>query len=356
MHLAAYPRMNISGKYLLPMLLLLALLPGCRSGEKATPAFYYWKTTWQATPLSSETFRKIKAQKCYLRLCDIGYDPGSRTIVPQDVLRIPEKAALPKAEIIPVIFLEPAALKSLQTEKDITQLSGNIARFASQYCRQQGWEIEEFQLDCDWTTRTAEIYFRLLRALKKEPFFSGKILSVTLRGHQVKYPGKSGIPPADRCMLMAYNMGDIRSLTPENSILDVPTAKDYLQNLSAYPLPLDLALPIFRWTLWYRNGQLLGILRGVDPDALAQYSFLRKAKNANLYTCLADTALGSYRLQASDLLKAESPRPKEVADIAAYATRRFPEKPYAVVFYHLDDANLTRYDTRQLEEILRHCH
>lgn len=289
-----------------------------------------------------------------MRLCDIGIEPASGQVFPKDVLRMTD-APLPDAEIIPVIFLEPPALKTLQTEADIQELSGNIARFVSEYCRQQGWEIKEFQMDCDWTAKTADVYFQLLRALKQTPFFSGKTLSVTLRGHQVKYPGKGGIPPADRCMLMCYNMGDIRKLTPENTILDVPTAKDYLQNLASYPLPLDLVLPIFRWTLWYRNGQLLGILRGVDPDLLAQYSFLRKEKNPNLYTCLGDTVLGSYQLQSGDLLKAESPRPEEVAAIAAYATRKFPEKSYTVAFYHLDDANLTRYDLSQLEEILRHC-
>lgn len=343
-----------SGKWLL---LCLWMLTGaaCRNANEVTPAFYYWKTTWQPSPRPERVFKEGDFRKLYLRLCDIGIDPASGQVIPKDVLRAGEKAKFPQTEIVPVIFLEPPALKTLQNSAFIAGISGNIARFVSAFCRQQGWNPKEFQLDCDWTAKTAEPYFALLRALKKEPYFSGKILSVTLRGHQVKYPAKSGIPPADRCMLMAYNMGDIRTLTPESSILDVPTAKDYLQNIGAYPLPLDLALPIFRWTLWYRRGQLLGILRGVDPEQLPQVPFLQKEKNKPFYISTADTSLSGYRLQAGDVLKAESPQPNELIALAKYVSGKLPAQPYTVTFYHLDDPNLIRYDTRQLEEILRHC-
>lgn len=342
------------GKHLL-LLILLCALTACRKETRVTPAFYYWKTTWQPSEASQKTFEKGNFRKLYLRLCDIGISPETGAVVPKDVLRLGENPQLPNAEIIPVIFLEPPVLQTLKTEKSITELSGNIARFTDAFCRQQGWNIKEFQLDCDWTSRTADVYFELVRALKKESFFSGKTLSVTLRGHQVKYPGKGGIPPADRCMLMAYNMGDIRTLTPESSILDVPTAKDYLQNIGAYPLPIDLALPIFRWTLWYRGGRLLGILRGVDPEGLAQLPFLQKEKKGNLYRSLADTSLGGYRIQTGDLIKAESPQPDEVSAVAAYISGKLKQKAFTVAFYHLDDTNLNRYDTRQLEEILHHC-
>ncbi len=56
----------------------------------------------------------------------------------------------------------------------------------------------EIQIDCDWTERTRNAYFQLLTALKREPFLQGKILSATIRLHQVKYVQRSGIPPADR--------------------------------------------------------------------------------------------------------------------------------------------------------------
>lgn len=346
---------RLFGKNLLLGFLLLLAASGCRPKNEITPAFYYWKTTWQASAVSKKTFKEGDFRKLYLRLCDIGLVEGGGPPQPKDVLRIGEEVQLPEAEIIPVIFLEPPVLRTLQTAEAIQTLSGNIARFTDAYCQQQGWTVKEFQLDCDWTSRTAEVYFDLLRALKNEPFFRKKTLSVTLRGHQVKHPGKGGIPPADRCMLMAYNMGDIRTLTPESTILDVPTAKDYLQKLDAYPLPLDLALPIFRWTLWYRKGRLLGILRGVDPDALAQYSFLQQEKKGTFYRSLADTTLGGYRLQTGDLLKTESPTPEEVGAVAGFAASKISNNHFAVVFYHLDEINLSRYDTRQLEEILRYC-
>lgn len=333
------------------VLLLFLFLSSCVKKQAVTPAFYYWKTTYHSTPLSQKMVEMVGAKRLYLRLCDIGVDEKTGKLLPQDVLRLPENPP-EKAEIVPVLFLELAALKRLKAE-EAPALAGNIARFSQSFCAQQGWKIRELQLDCDWTAGTAEVYFALLRALKETPFLQGKTLSATLRLHQVKDIAKAGIPPADRCLLMCYNMGNFKTLKEESSIFELTTAKAYLQNIGSYPLPLDVALPIFRWTLWYRNGQLLGILRGVDPEELSSFSFLQKTGKRSLFSCTQNTSLGGYSLQKDDLLKGESPQPEAVENFARFLSHHLPDVPRTIIFYHLDDPNFRLYDAPQLQKILR---
>ncbi len=333
------------------MLFFLFLL-SCGKKPPPVPSFYYWKTTYHTTPATQKTAAAIGAKKLYLRLCDIGIDARTGQLLPQDVLRITEPA--PKdAEIVPVLFLELSALKKLKAE-EAPALAPNIARFTQTFSNQQGWKVRELQLDCDWTAGTAAVYFALLRELKGTHFLQGKTLSVTLRLHQVKDVAKAGIPPADRCLLMVYNMGNFKTLRPESSIFDLPTAKAYLQNIGAYPLPLDVALPIFRWTLWYRNGQLLGILRGVDAEEISGLSFLQKTKETGIFLCTQNASLSGYSLQKGDLLKAESPQPEDVEALALFLSQKLREDASrTIVFYHLDDLNLRLYAAPQLQKILR---
>ena len=46
---------------------------------------------------------------------------------------------------------------------------------------------------------------------------------------------------------MCYSTSSPLADTPENSILDVTTLKNYLSGIGEYPLKLDIALPIYSW-------------------------------------------------------------------------------------------------------------
>ncbi|RYD53333.1 MAG: hypothetical protein EOP52_04130 [Sphingobacteriales bacterium] len=334
---------------LLLLLLVVIWFGACTTSNTVTPSFYYWKTSWQTDSGTTRVFRNVGGQKLYLRLCDVGWN--GTAAVPHDVIQL-STPVFPEATLIPVIFLEAAVLRHLKQPAQIQRLAQQLSSFTETFCRQQHWTVSEIQIDCDWSAKTAATYFELLRTLKAQPFVQQKTLSVTLRLHQVKFRAQSGTPPANRCMLMAYNMGDFRTPNAGNSILDVATAKDYLQTLDQYPVPLDLAVPIFRWTLWYRQGRFLGILRSVDPEQLAKQPFLKTTGKANLYTCTQTREWAGYQLQQGDLLKAESPQPDAVAAVTAYVARKI-SNPFTLAFYHLAPENLTRYGPAQLETILQ---
>lgn len=52
-----------------------------------------------------------------------------------------------------------------------------------------------------------------------------------------------------KASLMAYNTDNFKDPRTPNSILNDKTVRTYLAKAKGFDLPLDIALPIFRWNL-----------------------------------------------------------------------------------------------------------
>jgi len=320
---------------------------GCGSHHTVTPAFYFWKTRYALSSADSGLLQRSGAHKLYIRMCDVDWSGAEEKILPRaplDFAQAPDTAL----DYVPVVFITARTLAHLPDSAAVKTLAQNLTGLLSKMCAGASIYPSEVQLDCDWTATRREVYFALLRAVKRQTFLKGKILSATVRLHQVKYVGKSGIPPADRGMLMCYNMGNTRKPGPHNSILDAEEAEDYLENIGAYPLPLDIALPLFRWCVLFRDHALVGILRDVPPEEAATASFLQK-KNALEYRCVADTLWHGYALKTGDILRTEIVEAEAIHRIARYAARRIRNIDLTVALYHLDPVTCSKYSPDEME-------
>ena len=130
-------------------------------------------------------------------------------------------------------------------------------------------------------------------------------LSCTIRLHQVKYALKSGIPPVNRGTLMFYNMGDIYDQNESNSIYNLKNAEKYTAFIKDYKLPLDLALPIFRWYVHYRNNTVIGLITKKDmPITNDIIHFSRRENNTN-FNVRTDFLENGIFYKTNDILKLE---------------------------------------------------
>src|SRR6185295_19004173 len=133
-----------------------------------------------------------------------------------------------------------------------------------------GPDFFEIQIECDWNASTRESYFLLLRTIRAQ-LHAGKILSGTIRLHQIKYRAQTGVPPLDRGVLMFYGMGDPASPGEKNSILDLDTARKYTAYLKNYPLFLDAALPVYQWGILFHEDHFRGIIRSLGESDLTDF-------------------------------------------------------------------------------------
>lgn len=331
------------------VLLFVLLLP-VQSCEKkhhvVNRGFYYWKTVYAPTQFESATLRKLRVQTMYIRLFDV--DAAKNHIYPVAPVRLPASPD-PSYKYIPAIFITQRALLAL-TPANISSVAASISSMAAGICAGGNITPREIQIDCDWTSSTRTRYFELLRALKSTGFFKGKLLSCTIRMHQIKYTNSSGIPPVDKGLLMCYNMGNMKKPGNHNSILDRDVAERYLSGISAYPLRLDIALPVFSWSLQFHGQQFGRILRDVPKDLLEGNQLFRK-RNERMYQCLADTLWMGYHLSRNDVIRVEDCDQQTLESVAAYTAKRVNNDSLNVIFFSCDSITLSKHSVNELETI-----
>ncbi len=197
----------------------------------------------------------------------------------------------------------------------------------------------ELQIDCDWTAKTKEKYFRFLAKLKA--LNPGITLSATIRLYPYKYPEKMGVPPVDRGMLMCYNLGSIKSVRTNNSIFDIEEMEPYF-NGAAYPLPLDVALPVFSWQVWFRGGQYKGIVHSKIEPGENSTAFTQTTKN--ILRVNTDTVINDNYYREGDEFRLEEPDPDQLIKAMALLDRKLPGYS-RITFFDWDLSSINRYET-----------
>jgi len=319
-----------------------------RKHHNVARGFYYWKTIYKPTSYELKKLKELDCHSIYIRLCDLDWNKAAKQIQPLAPINFQQNIDT-SFQYIPVIFITQQALNNI-SDSNIASLAHDIDQLIKNLCTQATIKPHEIQIDCDWTASTKEKYFNLLTKLKEQPFFQGKLLSCTIRMHQAKYTIHNGIPPTDKGLLMCYNMGDIKKPESRNSILDIDEAKDYLKYINNYPLPLDIALPLFDWCLLFRHNKWTGILRGVTAANIKQSPFF-KHKEDNLYTCLKDTLYCGYHFMNSDEVRIETSSTNDLKSIATFTSNKIKNHAMSVIFFHCDSTILSNFPNYELEKI-----
>ena len=337
---------------------------GCQKQSRSVNiSFYHWKTDFHLTDFEKKYCKQLKINKLYVRLFDVDWDDATRFPKPIAVVDSLEKTDW---EIIPTIFI---------TNKTFTQLADNqvdtLAKLifdkislkiepnviARNVATERG-NFNEIQIDCDWTATTRDRFFSFLKKIKT---VSNKKISATIRLHQVKFKEKTGVPPVDAGVLMAYNMGNLEDLETQNSILDIEILKTYVSKLKNYPLKLDVALPIFSWGVVVRDGEVLKLINNLTNNELQQtpqYFEYFNEKKDNHFEVLKNTYLKGFYLYKDDEIRIENtvqPLEKSQANILEKAAdiiaQNVDNQQLTIIFYHLDSVTLQRIRYEELENI-----
>jgi len=318
--------------------LILLLSVACAKEERLPqPAFYHWEARLELSEAERALLDHTGARRLYLRFFDIDWPAGAAGPAPVSWLEV--GAPPPKnLEVVPVVFITNQTFERLP-EAEVEALARQTVRAlrstAGDWARPVEW-----QFDCDWTEATRTKFFAFIRAVKatvEQP------VSVTIRLHQLRYPERTGIPPADRGMLMFYNMGDLYDWDEPNSILNLSKAAPYLRGAPPYPLPLDLALPAYRWGVAYRHDRLLLLMHGLDAGDLRDSSRFA-ALGPGRFELLKSTYIDGYYLYAGDRIRLEA-APADSLRRALDQLRRCGLLCGArhLAFYHLEDKLTKRY-------------
>lgn len=259
-------------------------------------AVYYWRTEWRTDSVERDFLKQFHIRKVYCRYFDVVMRDGQP--MPNATIRFVE-SRLADTKLIPTVFITEDCMH--EPHKELAKLLVN--RILQMNETLDIGDVEELQIDCDYTARSRQTYYDFLQQIREEARHHGMALSTTIRLHQLSMP----VPPVDYGVLMIYNTGDPDKFGERNPILDMRDVQPYLRYLSGYKLPLAAAYPTFRWI---RNFQ------GVHLEHIADADEILKVK----------TAMEKLR----------------------------PDLCNTILTYHLDKENINHYKTDTYEAIYHH--
>ena len=313
--------------------------------QPAVPAFYHWQTELQLDSVETAYLGHLQARRLYVKFFDLDWDAARQEAVPHAVL---QAGGWPEGlDIVPTIFITNRTFQELPP--------ANIGPLAEQVLVKvrelmpAGANWPEIQLDCDWSGTTKSAYFSFLEQIRAK--LPAEVdLSATIRLHQYRYPEQTGVPPVDRGMLMFYNMGEVRSWEEPNSILNLKAARPYLE-VDSYELPLDLALPLFRWGVLFRDRKMIKLINGLEAGDLRDTTFYRPLGEQR-FELVKSTYLQGYYLYQGDEIRLEMIKPDELPAAARLLRSIKARQARYVAFYYLDRPVLESYTYAELEEVL----
>lgn len=331
-------------KNLLVLCLMALTLMGCSGCKKEATAskrpmhepkraMYYWKNTFSFDDKEQEFLKKHNVERLYIRFFDVTLEDLINGQAPQAVPSASihfedtwrwhyNKEEMP--EIIPTIFITPEAVFDIDNKEQTNAIAKKMLERIDNMCSYYDIPkecVKEIQLDCDWTMWSEQPFFRFCRAVRKA-MPKSRLLSSTIRLHQLSMKE----PPVDYGVLMLYNTNNLRNPDVQNSILSADDVKPYLKNVK-YKLPLDLAYPTFAWDLWFQNGKFRAIIRSQSKaDSLRQAGEMVRHEEVNFKEIM----------KVKKLVEAHLPRPKHER---------------STILYHLDNNNLKKYTSNEIETI-----
>jgi hypothetical protein len=323
------------------LLLSQCATPASRPSPRTVQrAIYHWKSTYAISAFEQRKLDSLHIGYYYTRFFDVDYDPLTGEVAPKAIIRFVQR---PRDTLVPVVFITNESLQHIDSAQTswLAQKIGNLIRAI--IARDSLPTPSALQIDCDWTAGTRNRYFAVLRQLRQS--FPQVLLSATIRLYQTRYKEKAGIPPVDRGLLMCYNMGNLKNLQSGNSILDIAELEKYIGNLQDYPLPLDVALPIFDWKVWFRGGQYRGISSALPDSCLHTPVFVQKGV---YYTAQTDTVMAGYGFLKGDVLRHEQSEATVVQEAVRKISARLKNTPTRVSLYHLDSLLLTKYTAHEM--------
>jgi len=336
---------------LLAAALVVAYAVGCGGKRDESPphrrAFYFWRTTLALTHAEQKAVNDLGVQRIYVRAFDVAWNDDEKAPKPIGVVRGTAPAGV---EIVPVVYIKNDVLTHITAEQAPAVAHAIWLQVAAVEAA-LGITAPEVQLDCDWTDRTRDRFFALARAVKAE---SKRTVTSTIRLHQIKYRERTGVPPVERGTLMFYNMGRFSADPDERMIFDADSAAKYLARIDDYPLPLDVALPIWSWTVHLRDERVIGLMQSTDPAELPALDFLAAdAAQPGRFVATRSTFLHGTWLRAGDVLKVEVTGPAETRAAADLLAPHLAPGERTVTLFDLSERNLTRHGTDDLDQVFR---
>jgi len=322
----------------------------CQQDHEVKPySYYHWKTEFALPQSEKKLITNSLSEKLYLRFFDIVYNEKQQNALPVATTQFTKDTTLPFNKVVPVIFIRNSVFTNA-SNVNLDQLARNtiqkIDRLLSKNFNNK-IICEDIQIDCDWSQSTKTSFFSFLESLKKHS--PDRLITSTVRLHQIKYREKTGVPPVDKVVLMAYNVGDISDSNQKNTIINNTITAKYLERLKTYPIKYNVALPVFEWGILYRHGKIIGLINQYnDQDIKANFNLISETT----YIAKNETYIDGNFIYEGDKLRIETVPKKQLKELAVLI-KEASVIDYETIFYHVSSPLILKFSEDDIKDLVK---
>ena len=369
-------------KFVIAIIFLVSI--SCKhQSTNVVRSFCYWKTSLSFDGKSDTLINDLGVKHLYVRYFDVDWNPYAKQAKPVATIKYIDFNDS-NVQITPSVFItndvvlnaNKQQLDSLssQISKRINQISESYfslsaERYASKianddYEKQTSTDkklidvtpivaqrklllqknITDLLIDCDWSEKSRDNYFYLLKKIKAN--FPNYKIETTIRLWQYKYLSKCGVPPVDSGLLMCYNMTNPEDRKTENSIGTSNDLKKYITH-DKYKLKLNIALPLYSWSLVFRGNQFKGIL-GNDVDIYSNNNVFKKSGD-NKFILQDDVSIGNLYLRNGDEIHIEKVSNAEIENMTSTIKDKIKiDNKTRITFFSFDKKYINDYGTQNI--------
>ena len=312
-------------------------------------SFYYWRTVFDLSSADLDYLCKLRVGKLYVKFFDVDwFDSSLRGAFPVAPVRFASKFPA-NMEIVPTVFLTNATMRRIPPN-DIPTLAEQITQKIQRMAKAANLPpFREIQLDCDWTGATRAAYFTLLQDIVDLTQPQQIAISATIRLHQIEYDDSIGVPPIARGMLMCYNMASPKDADAQNAIFDLESVGNYLRNVRRYPLPLDVALPLFSWGAVYRRERFIMLINNARPSDFKGRSEFERDEDG-MFAAKQDAIIRGQDVFKGERVRVDEPRMDHAQRLAQSLAERLGKTSASVAWFHYDPNVVKYYNVSDIEQ------
>ena len=119
-----------------------------------------------------------------------------------------------------------------------------------------------------------------------------------------------------------------------------------------YPLPLDIALPLFQWGVLFRQDKMIKLLNQLTTDDLSDGQRFAKI-DENHWEIIKSTYLNGVYLYKNDRIRLEKVEISALNTATALLQKQLNVADRSIVFYHLDSMVIQQFEIAELKEIIQ---
>lgn len=334
--------------FLMIPLIAVALPKPVAEEPVVIPSAFRWKNTNWIEGGEERVIKDNGIQRVYLKLLDIDWNPANGAH-PISSVRVPYQwrnysgrhgSWSSAVELVPCIYITNNTFLKISDE-EVVELAQNLLR---KLRLESPEKIHGVMLDCDWSAKTKDGFFKLTRIMNDSLDVP---LTSTIRLHQYAQPAKTGVPPADRGMLMPYNVGQITAPGDGNSIFDLAVADPYFTSGKPYPLPLDIGLPAFSWGVQFRNGKFLGILQDEQVRSAMDLGMLTGETYGTMQVTKENNQ-AMPQLHLGDVVRVERMTPDVISQVSRLARKAVNSDTLAVAYFEIGTGTFQRMSKQEV--------